>query len=165
MSQPPVPRPSRPAARPIRRVDATSDRRGSGRAGAQAGAAAVELVLMAPLLVAFLLVIVAGGRYADSRGQVNDAAYAAARAASLEPDAGTARHAGFAAATQSLAERGKACAHLQVSFAGTDFRPGGQVQVAVTCRADLSDVAGFQVPGSREFQATAVVPIERYRLP
>ena len=120
---------------------------------------------MAPLLVAFLLVVVAGGRYADSRGQVNDAAYAAARAASLQTDATAARSAGYAAANRSLAERGKACARLQVSFTGTDFRPGGQVQVAVTCRADLSDVAGFRVPGAKEFRAQAVVPIERYRLP
>jgi hypothetical protein len=127
------------------------------------GAAAVEMLLMAPLLMAFVLVVVAGGRYTDSRGQVNDAAYAAARAASLESTIEAGQQAGREAAVDALDERGKACVNLEVSFAGTDFQPGGQVQVSVQCRADLRDVVGFGIPGSKWFSADAVVPIERYR--
>ena len=135
----------------------------SPRVRDEGGAAAVELLLMAPLLLVFVLVVVAGGRYTDSRGQVNDAAYAAARAASLQATLEAGQQAGRDAAAKALAARGKACVHLEVSFAGTDFQPGGQVQVVVKCRADLSDVAGFGIPGSKWFSADAVVPIERHR--
>jgi len=123
----------------------------------------VELLLMAPLLVVFILVVVAGGRYADSRAQVNDAAYAAARAASLETDPESGQHAGREAARDALAERGKACVRMELNFAGSNFQPGGQVQVEVTCRADLRDVVGFGIPASKTFRASAVVPIEKYR--
>jgi hypothetical protein len=125
----------------------------------------VELLLMTPLLMVFVLVVVAGGRYTDARGQVNDAAYAAARAASLHQSLEAGQVAGRAAAAESLAARGKACVRLEVSFAGTDFRPGGHVQTIVTCHVDLRDVAGLGIPGTKTFSADAVVPIERHRNP
>ena len=42
---------------------------------------AIEVVILTPLLVAAIMVIAAGGRYVDARGQVNSSAYAAATAA------------------------------------------------------------------------------------
>jgi Flp pilus assembly protein TadG len=135
----------------------------AGRARDECGATAVELVLMASVLVGFIMTVVGAGRFVDGRSQVNDAAYAAARAASLAPDLDAAREAGQKAAQESLAERGKACATLTVSLAGTDFRTAGHVNAEVTCQADLSDVVGFGLPGTKSFTATAVVPIEQYR--
>lgn len=129
----------------------------------ESGSSAVELVLMVPVMMTLVLSVVAGGRYVDSRGQVNDAAYAAARAASLAPTLDSARQAGQQAAQESLADRGKACTTLTVSFAGTDFTTGGYVTAEVTCHADLSDVVGFGLPGAKSFTATAVVPIEQAR--
>jgi hypothetical protein len=131
--------------------------------GDERGAAAVELLLMTPLLMVFVLVVVAGGRYTDARGQVNDAAYAAARAASLQQGLESGQVAGRAAAAEALASRGRACVRLEVSFAGTDFRPGGYVEAIVTCQVDLRDVAGFGIPTTKVFRADAVVPIERHR--
>jgi len=129
----------------------------------QRGATAVELVVMAPVLVGFMVTVVGAGRFVDARGQVNDAAYAAARAASLAPNLETAREAGKAAATESLADRGKACTTLTVSLAGTDFRAAGHVTVEVTCQAEMSDVVGFGLPGTKAFTGTAVVPLEQFR--
>jgi len=127
------------------------------------GATAVELVMMASLLMGFIMSVVGAGRLVDARGQVNDAAYAAARAASLESNLDAAREAGTKAARESLADRGKACTTLTVSLAGTDFRTAGHVNAEVTCQADLGDVVGFGLPGTKSFTATAVVPIEQYR--
>jgi Flp pilus assembly protein TadG len=144
----------------------TRQRRRHSRAGRvrdERGATAVELVLMAWVLVGFIMTVVGAGRFVDGRGQVNDAAYAAARAASLAPNLDAAREAGQNAAQESLADRGKACTTLTVSLAGTDFRTAGQVRAEVTCQADLSDVVGFGLPGTKSFTATAVVPIEQYR--
>jgi Flp pilus assembly protein TadG len=140
----------------------TRHARGS-RVRDERGATAVELVLMVSLLVGFIMTVVGAGRFVDGRGQVNDAAYAAARAASLAPNLDAAREAGQEAARESLAERGKACTTLTVSMAGTDFRAAGHVKAEVTCQADLSDVVGFGMPGTKSFTATAVVPIEQYR--
>jgi Flp pilus assembly protein TadG len=127
------------------------------------GFAAVELLAMATVLVGFIVTVVAGGRFVDAESQVDDAAYAAARAASLESNVEAGQIAGRKAAEDSLADRGKACTRLTVSFAGTDFRTSGHVNVQVTCHADLSDVVGFGLPGAKDFTATAVVPIEQYR--
>lgn len=127
------------------------------------GYAAVELLAMTTVLVGFITVVVGGGRIVDSNSQVDDAAYAAARAASLESNFEAGQIAGRKAAADSLADRGKACTHLTVSFAGTDFRTSGHVNVQVTCHADLSDVVGFGLPGAKDFTSTAVVPIEQYR--
>lgn len=118
---------------------------------------------MASVLVGFIITVVGAGRFVDGRSQVNDAAYAAARAASLAPTLDSARQAGQQAAQESLADRGKACTTLTVSFAGTDFTTGGYVTAEVTCHADLSDVVGFGLPGAKSFTATAVVPIEQAR--
>lgn len=127
------------------------------------GYTAVELLAMTTVLVGFITVVVGGGRFVDSNSQVDDAAYAAARAASLETNFEAGQMAGREAAADSLADRGKACTHLTVSFAGTDFRTSGHVRVEVTCHANLSDVVGFGLPGAKDFTSTAVVPIEQYR--
>ncbi|WP_218865380.1 TadE/TadG family type IV pilus assembly protein [Nocardioides aromaticivorans] len=127
------------------------------------GYTAVELLAMTTVLVGFITVVVGGGRFVDSNSQVDDAAYAAARAASLETNFEAGQMAGRKAAADALADRGKACTQLTVSFAGTDFRTSGHVSVEVTCHANLSDVVGFGLPGAKDFTSTAVVPIEQYR--
>ena len=128
------------------------------------GAMAIEVVVLTPLLVAAIMVIAAGGRYVDARGQVNGAAYAAARAASLTRNQEAAVQAGTQAAEQSMSRRGLACANLAVSVDAADFNPGGDVGATVTCVADLSDVVGVGgIPGSKTFAFTAVVPLEEHR--
>lgn len=137
--------------------------RALGRVRDERGYAAAELLLMATVLVGFIITVVGAGRFIDARSQVDDAAYAAARAASLEQNIDAAQIAGRQAAADSLTNRGKACTQMTVSFAGTDFRTSGQVKVEVTCHANLGDVVGFGLPGAKDFTATAVVPIEQYR--
>ena len=128
------------------------------------GSMSLEMVLLTPALVASILMIAAGARYVDARGQTSSAAFAAARAASLTSNHTEAVAAGRAAATRSLAERGQACAHLTVRIDADDFSPGGQLRATVTCLADLSDLTGLGFPGTKTFTATAVVPIEKHRV-
>jgi Flp pilus assembly protein TadG len=128
------------------------------------GVMAIEVMILTPALVAAIMVIAAGGRYVDARGQVNSAAYAAARAASLTTNQEAAVQAGTKAADQSMSQRGLACASLMVSVDAADFDPGGDVRATVTCVADLSDVVGVgAIPGSKTFTFTAVVPLEQHR--
>lgn len=127
------------------------------------GVMAIEVVLLTPVLVAAIMVILAAARYVDARGQTNSAAFAAARAASLTTNHEAAVSAGRAAAQVSMTQRGQACARLTVDIDAGDFRPGGDLSATVTCLADLSDLAGFGLPGSKSFTSTAVVPLEQYR--
>lgn len=140
------------------RVPGTYDERGS---------AGVETLIMATAALSVVLVVVAAGRYVDGSAQANDAAYAAARAASLEPGMDQGAIAGKQAAQQALVERGKSCQDLKVSFAGSDFTSGGQVTAEVTCTVTLIDTGslGMQLGlrPSTEFTERAVVPIETYR--
>lgn len=128
----------------------------------------MELLITATASVALVIVVVAVGRYVDGPAQANDAAYAAARAASLAPSQLQGFADGRQAAADALAERGKSCQNLTVSFAGSDFRPGGQVVAEVRCTVNLTDTGalGKQLGVSQhtEFRERAVVPIERYRV-
>jgi Flp pilus assembly protein TadG len=127
------------------------------------GAMAIEVVILTPALVVAIMLIATGARYVDARGQTNHAAYAAARAASLTTNQEAAVQAGTKAAQNSMAERGQACAHLSVGIDAGQFTPGGSVRATVTCTADLSDLVGFGLPGSKTFSFTAVVPLEEHR--
>lgn len=128
------------------------------------GAMAIEIVILTPLLVGAIMIIVAGARYVDARGQVNDAAYAAARAASLTTSQAAAVQAGTQAAAHAMDQRGMACAHFEVSIDAGDFKPGGDIEATVVCVADLSDLADVGLlPGSKTFTYTAMVPLDVHR--
>jgi Flp pilus assembly protein TadG len=128
------------------------------------GVMAIEVVILTPALVAAIMVIAAGARFVDARGQTNSAAYAAARAASLTTNQEAAVQAGMKAAETSMSERGHACASITVTVDAGDFNPGGNVRATVTCVADLSDLVGFgPLPGSKTFTYTATVPLEQHR--
>lgn len=134
-----------------------------GRRDGESGDAAVELVLIAPVLLVVLLFVVGLGRMAHARQQVNAAAADAARAASLERNLALSDGAARRTARADLGQAGVSCAQLQVAADLSDYRPGGKVQVTVTCTALLHDVAIAGLPGSRTFRSTATVPIETWR--
>lgn len=142
----------------LRRFAAARDERGS---------AGVEMLIMATAALSIVLVVVAAGRYVDGSAQANDTAYAAARAASLESGMGQGSVAGRRAAEKALADRGKSCQNLTVSFAGSDFTPGGQVVAEVTCTVTLLDTGSLGkqlgLRPNTQFSERAVVPIETYR--
>ncbi|QLQ09872.1 MAG: ATP/GTP-binding protein [Nocardioidaceae bacterium] len=131
------------------------------------GSAGIELLITATASMALVLIVVAAGRTVDGKAQANDAAYAAARAASLVSDSAQAVTVGRRAAADALAERGKSCQNLMVSFAGSDFNPGGQVIAEVRCTMSLADTGSLGralgLKPSTAFSERAVVPIENYR--
>jgi Flp pilus assembly protein TadG len=127
------------------------------------GAMAIEVVILTPVLVGAIMMIATGARFVDARGQTNHAAYSAARAASLTTNQEAAVRAGIQAAESSMSERGHGCAHLNVAIDAGHFTPGGNVRATVSCTADLSDLVGFGLPGSKTFSFTAVVPLEEHR--
>lgn len=127
------------------------------------GSAAVELVLLTPLLVVMMLLAVAMGRLVQSRLQADSAARQAARAASLAPDPATAAADATATARAALASQNITCSGMSVTTDTSAFRPGGQVSVQVSCTVSLSGLALLHLPGSQTLTSRFTSPIDLYR--
>jgi Flp pilus assembly protein TadG len=139
----------------------TTPRRSASRV--ESGSAAVELVILTPLLAALLLFVAGLGRLAESRGLVEAAARDAARAASLERSLPAATEAGQAAARAVLEGQPITCTGLSVSVDVSGYRSGGQVTAVVRCTARLSGLALAGFPASRTQVARFVTPVEAWR--
>jgi Flp pilus assembly protein TadG len=133
------------------------------RAQPERGSVAVELTLIVPVFVLFLLLIVALGRATDADIQVQDAAHAAARAATLAAYPGAAQAAAEQAAEDSLAQAGVSCQSFTVDAQVGDLAPGSTVTVTVTCTVGLADVSGISLPGARTVSASFASVVDQYR--
>ena len=129
----------------------------------QHGALSTELAVLTPLLIGFMLLAVYAGRVVQAEADVAHAAHEAARAASLQGDAGSAQEAARETAAANIVEGGVACRRLEVTADTDAFTAGGQVAVTVSCVASFADLALLAVPGTRTFTATAVEVIDTYR--
>ncbi|WP_331736078.1 TadE family protein [Streptomyces sp. NBC_00057] len=131
------------------------------------GSYAVETAVLAPVMIALLLLMVAFGRVIDADGAVDSAARAAARAASLERDAGSAQSKAQNAAARSLEGEGITCrtSSVTVDTAGYSLDIGAEANVTATiaCTADLSDIGLPGLPGSKTLRASWTSPIDTYR--
>lgn len=128
-----------------------------------AGSAAVELVLVTPLLVLMMLLTVAAGRLTESRMQVEGAAMQAARAATLARDPAAAAAEARSTAQAALASARITCAGLAVSTDLSAFRPGGHVTVQVSCTVSLAGLALIRLPGSETLTSRSSSPIDVFR--
>ena len=127
------------------------------------GSVTVELVLVTPLLILLLLFVVALGRLASARIDVNGAAAQAARAASIARDPESASNAATQTATAALADDHVTCANLAVATDTSGFSAGGTVAVTITCNVDLADLAGLRLPASTAISARSVSVVDTYR--
>lgn len=130
------------------------------------GTMALEMVLLTPLMITFVLALVGLGRVVEAQSQVDGAARDAARAASLSRSRPAARVSADDAARGTLTgTKGKpwcqAAPNTDVDF--SQWRRGGQVSVAVHCTIDLSglSLAGFSV--HKTMTGTATAPIDTLR--
>ncbi len=131
--------------------------------GDRRGAADVAaLVVIVPLAFGAVLLFFYAGRQGTAREEVTHAAAVAARAASMERDAGSAHAAAASAASRTLTGSGTACAGGPgVVVSATEWAAGGVVTVSVTCRAE--GVAELGAP-SRSLSASARATIDQFVL-
>ena len=127
------------------------------------GSAAAELVLVTPLLILFLLFAVAAGRLVQGKLDVDSAAQQAARAASLArtPQAASAQAQQVAQA--ALAGQSVTSDPAVITPDLSDYVPGGEVTVTVTCTVRLSDLSLLHIPGSETITSTFTSPVDTYR--
>ena len=133
--------------------------RGSG----ERGSVAVEVAVLAPALVALMLLIVFAGRVSHADAQVQRATSEAARAASLRQSPEAASEAAQSVAASNLEASGFICQDLATTVDTERFAPGGWVTVTVRCVASMGDVTLLGVPGERTFTASSTEVIDRYR--
>ncbi|WP_194920126.1 TadE/TadG family type IV pilus assembly protein [Catenulispora rubra] len=128
------------------------------------GSATVELILLTPVFIAFLLLVVGTGRLVDAKLQVDQAVHAAARAASLALTPSAADNAANAAAAQSLSGAGITCSPMNLSTDVGSLAPGGTARVTLSCTVSLSDVSGLGAfPGHRTITASFSSVVDTYR--
>ena len=133
------------------------------RATGDRGTTATELVLLAPVLVALMLFVVFCGRLAGAQHDLDAAAEASARAASLHftPDGAMAAADDTARAT--LADHRLSCSALTVDTDTSQLRPGGWITVNLSCTVNLSDITAIGVPGAKTLSSHSTQVIDRYR--
>lgn len=131
------------------------------------GSLSVEVVILAPVLMLFVLGVIFAGRYALAQQAVQSAASEAARSASIARSAGEASGAATGAAAASLANQDVKCASQSVSLDTGAFAqpPGtpGLVSATLTCVVDMSDLAFPGIPGSQTLTSTMSSPLDTYR--
>ena len=144
-------------------MQSIAKRWGQLREDGQDGFATLELVIITPFLLAFVLLIVGFGRVTHGRQLVGQAAAAAARAAALDNTPGQAQSDARTEAADTLSQAGVSCQSMQTTVDTSAFHAGGQVTVTVTCVASLADLTVVGFPGHKTLTATSVSPLEHYR--
>ena len=127
------------------------------------GSMTTEFVVLAPIVIAIVLLVVGLGRYAHGKQLVEQAAAAAARSASLATTAAQGATRAEQAAAGSLSDAGLSCTGITADVDTGSFRPGGVVTVTLTCTADLSGLALSGLPGTATVTATGRAPLEAHR--
>lgn len=124
---------------------------------------AVEVVILVPVLVAIMLMIVAFGRYVDTRGQVDAVARDAVRAASLQRDAWSALNAAQAIVDATVPDS-TTCQPVQLTgpSGSVVFAPGQIITVQVTCDVSFQGL-GLGLPGSLPLTGSSSAPLDTLR--
>lgn len=130
----------------------------------QGGYAVPEVPFVGMLVLLIVMAVLGAGRYEQARAQVNTAAAAAARAASLARSAPAAQQQAAQVVDATLAQDGPTCAGgAQLSVDLTQFQPGGQTRATITCQVSMSDLVLVGLPGALSVRATQASPIEQYK--
>jgi hypothetical protein len=131
------------------------------------GNASLELLILAPVILALIGLVIAAGRTSVAQGSVDAAARDAARQASISMTAGTAHEAALSTANAALRADGLHCKpvvrlSLEPGFSTPPGQPA-QVSASVSCTVPLSDLLVPGVPGSKRLTAKFTSPLDPYR--
>jgi Flp pilus assembly protein TadG len=144
-------------------------RRRPRRPDTEAGNAALELVILAPVVLLLICMVIAAGRIAIAQGSVDAAARDAARQASISRSPEAAIIAARASALAELAGEHLDCAPLYVGLPnvygkfGTRLGQPASVTATVRCTVSLSGLVLPGLPGTDPLQATFTSPLDPYR--
>jgi Flp pilus assembly protein TadG len=128
------------------------------------GSVSVEMAVgYVPLMMLAALAVVACVRLASTAIDVNGAAAAAARQASIARNPAGAVASGVDAANAALTGRSVTCQPRRITVDTASMAPGGQVAVTVSCTVRTSDLTGLGLPGSITITRTSRQPVDTFR--
>jgi len=131
------------------------------------GNAALELVILAPILLALLSLVIAAGRTTVAQGSVDAAARDAARQASIALTPAAAQTAGLASARAALRQDGLDCSPDVVidtgQFTSVPVGRPAAVTAVVSCAVPLANLALPGLPGTARLSAAFTSPLDTYR--
>ncbi len=135
------------------------------QSGADEGSMSVEIVLLTPVLILFMLLVVACGRYVDLMGELQATTRDAARAASIQRSAGEAQLAAVEIVQEGLSDRAN-CGPVQVNY-----QPGppdnravlGRVTTELSCTVSYDDLGLLGLPGSATLTTSSHAPLDAFR--
>jgi len=110
------------------------------------GSAAIEAVIIAPILIMFICLALAAGRIVLTKQVVDDAAEDGARTASSASSASQASANAYSAAVDDFHNEGVKCTprvSLNTRAFPAQAGQAGYVTVTVSCTVKLSDLLGF----------------------
>ncbi|MFC7982687.1 TadE/TadG family type IV pilus assembly protein [Streptomyces sp. NPDC057336] len=123
------------------------------------GLSTIEVVILAPVMILFILVLVGFGQLVDGRGALDGAARDAARAGSIQKDHGTAIAEAKKAAEANLADVCSGPVSVVQKSAG--FEPDTLFTVEVSCEVRGLAMIGLNIPTT--LSATFSSPLDPYR--
>lgn len=124
----------------------------------------VGLVVLTPAMAMLLFFVVAAGRVGVIESKLTTAASNAARAATQFQSVSAAQVAATTTAAATLNQLKMSChGGPQVRVRQMDLRPGGKVDVQVSCAVSLSDLTLPGIPGSRTVSADFASVVDQYR--
>ncbi|MGO1972908.1 MAG: TadE/TadG family type IV pilus assembly protein [Propionibacteriaceae bacterium] len=145
----------------------TLPRVGAAPSRDERGSAAVELVIVVPALIMILGLLITGARIQLARTVVTEAAYSAARAASLARSPALAQQDAMTAAGLALQSGSVTCTSTATTVDLAEFVvPVGQpadVRASVSCTVSLADVVLPGMPGRLVLDADGTAPLDTYR--
>ncbi|MFD5472428.1 TadE/TadG family type IV pilus assembly protein [Streptomyces sp. NPDC127105] len=136
-----------------------SVRRSLPAARDDSGLSTVEVVILAPVMILFILVLVAFGQLVEGRGAVDGAARDAARAGSIQKDHATAMSEARRAAEADLADVCSGPVSVVQTSAG--FAPDTLFTVEVSCQVRGLASLGLNIP--TRLSASFSSPLDPFR--
>jgi Flp pilus assembly pilin Flp len=128
------------------------------------GTAAVELALLAPVLLVLVAVVSGAGRMVGTKSAVLSVAREAARAAAEAPNEAAAHDAAIATAQQVAEGLGLDPARLSIVQDPHGFARGAPYEVSVSYQVSMADLPGLGLlPGSVTLGAEHAELIDTYR--
>ncbi|MFF7977669.1 TadE/TadG family type IV pilus assembly protein [Streptomyces sp. NPDC007901] len=123
------------------------------------GLSTIEVVILAPVMILFILVLVAFGQLVDGRGAIDGAARDAARAGSIQKDHATAMSEAQKAADADLSD---VCSGpVSVVQTSQGFEPDTLFTVEVSCEVRGLAMLGLDIPTT--LTASFSSPLDPFR--
>ena len=134
------------------------------RLRSERGTAAVELALLAPVLLVLVAVVSGAGRVVETKSALLSVAREAARVAAEAPNAPAAHDAAIATAQQVAEGLGLDPARLSIVQDPHGFARGAPYEVSVSYQVSMADLPGLGLlPGSVTLSAQHDELIDTYR--